>query len=160
MVVAVRKSTAIGLAASALLFAGCGQIHPTRGRRNPSVPVPTSDWHGGSGSISQTALTKGVLQGSPKDKCVWLVPALLPRKELHAHGLRSGGKIAVLWPRGFRARFHPVELLNTSGRVVARAGDVITTGGGITATPYRGRCMYGDRYPWVVQSQILVKAAR
>lgn len=137
-----------------LLAAGCGQSHPrANDPSNSSFPVPTSGWHGG---ISQTALQEGILQGSPKDKCVWLVPALLPRSVLRARHLRSGGRIGVLWPRGFRARFHPVELLNASGRVVARGGDRISTGGGITAAPYSGRCMFGDRHPWVVQSQVSV----
>jgi hypothetical protein len=36
-----------------------------------------------------------------------------------------------LWPAGYRVRFHPTELIDPHGRVVARQGQVVSSAGGI-----------------------------
>jgi hypothetical protein len=46
-----------------------------------------------------------------------------------------GGRIDVIWPPGYRARFTPnLEVLDGSGVIVIRAGDSVT-GGCVTADP-------------------------
>jgi hypothetical protein len=42
----------------------------------------------------------------------------------------NGQLVLIMWPRGFRARFDPLELLDEHGKVVARGGEVLTVGGG------------------------------
>jgi hypothetical protein len=42
----------------------------------------------------------------------------------------DGQRTLMMWPRPFRARFDPLELLDDQGRVVARGGEFVTVGGG------------------------------
>jgi hypothetical protein len=46
-------------------------------------------------------------------------------------------RLILLWPYGFTARFDPqLEILDDRGRVVAREGDVLDLGGGVTDQRY------------------------
>ena len=49
--------------------------------------------------------------------CTWLVQ-------------EQGQLVLMMWPRAFRARFDPLELLDDRGQVVARGGEFVTVGGG------------------------------
>jgi hypothetical protein len=40
-----------------------------------------------------------------------------------------GQLVLIVWPRSFRARFDPLEVLHGDGRVVARGGELVTLGG-------------------------------
>jgi hypothetical protein len=42
----------------------------------------------------------------------------------------GGQLVLIMWPREFRARFDPLELLDAEGRVLARGGDEVTVAGG------------------------------
>ena len=45
-----------------------------------------------------------------------------------------------LWPAGYRVRFHPTELIDPHGQVVAREGQIVSSGGGIVPRqPRRAR---------------------
>jgi hypothetical protein len=45
--------------------------------------------------------------------------------------LEDGGeRIVLMWPRGFRARVTPLEVIDDHGRVVVRGGESLTVGGG------------------------------
>lgn len=96
-----------------------------------------------------TALATGVLVGSSAvgGGCLWLKP------------LRHAGRRQepVVWPSGFHARFSPVELINANGQVIARAGDYLTFGGGLGPASESGRCMFGERNAFIVQSAITVR---
>jgi hypothetical protein len=46
---------------------------------------------------------------------------------------RDGSLVPVAWPRGYHARFDPLELLDAQGRCVARGGEMVQVGGGFTA---------------------------
>lgn len=150
----MRRWAAIGFAA-ALLVAGCGQSQaPAKPKPvAKSVALPTSGWNG-SGP-AQTAGFVGVLEGSASSECVWLSSPPLRRRASRKLGNQSG-RGAVLWPKGYRARFHPVEVLNASGKVVAHGGDIIQFGGGIGSVSPTRRCMFGQRNASVVQSPISV----
>lgn len=65
------------------------------------------------------ALAEGILHGDPADpRLAWLV---------NPDGLR----IEIQWPRGFTARFNPeLEVVASTGEVVAREGDDLDLGGG------------------------------
>jgi hypothetical protein len=49
--------------------------------------------------------------------CTWLAQA-------------NGQLVLMMWPRGFRARFDPLELLDEQGAVVATGGELVTVVGG------------------------------
>lgn len=84
----------------------------------PTLPTLASD-NGGCRGIGLDA----TLAGSPADpRVAWLVVT------------RNGGRLEIVWPPGFSARFTPhLEVLDASGRTVFRAGDKIA--GGCVAGP-------------------------
>ena len=45
----------------------------------------------------------------------------------------DGGRVVVVWPRGFVARLDPLEVLDLEGRVVARAGEPVALSGAYQA---------------------------
>ena len=56
------------------------------------------------------------------------------------------GSATVLWPAGYRVRFHPTELLDPKGHLVVRQGENLTFGGEIVGTaswPSASRCYRG-----------------
>jgi hypothetical protein len=95
-------------------------------------PVPTSSWRPGDPSL--TALGFGTLAGGKYRGrwCLWLIAG-------------PGSRPApVVWPAGFRARRHPLELLDSHGAVVARGGEEIQVGGGLGPADHR-ICMLGHK---------------
>ena len=77
-----------------------------------------------------TAILDGALQAKlvPKGACARL------------------GSTNALWPAGYHVRFHPAELLDPSGRVVAREGERVTAGGGFgPASHHANRCANGEQ---------------
>lgn len=42
----------------------------------------------------------------------------------------NGQLVLMMWPRDFRARFDPLELLDEQGNVVANGGELVTVVGG------------------------------
>jgi hypothetical protein len=74
---------------------------------------------------SGVGLSDAFLRGDPNapGEKVWLEPI----------GPGAGGPRQVIWPAGFRARFAPrLELMDASGLVIAREGDLLTeVGGGV-----------------------------
>jgi hypothetical protein len=118
--------------AAALVAPGTQSTH----RAGPSAhgprlyPVPTSSWRPGDPSLS--ALAFGTLAGGKYRGrwCLWLIAG-------------PGSRPApVVWPAGFRARRHPLELLDSHGAVVARGGEEIEVGGGLGPADHR-ICMLG-----------------
>ena len=100
----------------ALVLAGCAGSAPAH-----LIPVPTSAATGfrGGPAACPAALLEGELVAD--DEFGFVVA--------HADGLAS----AVTWPHGYVARDAPRrELLDDSGRVVAREGDLVALGGGET----------------------------
>jgi hypothetical protein len=69
--------------------------------------------------IGLAAQASGVLVGAIVDGAVrtWLADV-------------RGQLVLIVWPRGFRARFDPLELLDDRGRVVAMGGELVTVAGG------------------------------
>ncbi|HSI99887.1 MAG TPA: hypothetical protein VLA59_05835 [Patescibacteria group bacterium] len=103
----------VSLALLALVLAGCAGPAPA-----DLIPVPTS---APTGLIGPTACPAALLEGElvADDQFGFVVA--------HADGFTS----AVTWPHGYVARDAPRrELLDDSGRVVAREGDLVALGGG------------------------------
>jgi hypothetical protein len=137
MTAASCTRVAVGFGA-ALLIAGCGGGQGAA----RSYPVPTSGWH--SGEPALTALSIGTLEGGYRHGrfCVWLI----------GPGQKRPG--AIIWPAGYRARRHPLELLNAQGAVVARGGDEIRVGGGSAPVRRRHPCMLGQTSAFWVMSGV------
>jgi hypothetical protein len=94
--------------------------------------VPTSSWRPGDPSLG--ALAFGTLAGGKYRGhwCPWL------------RASPGSPPAPVVWPAGFRARRHPLELLDSHGRVVARGGEEIQFGGGLGPAGHR-ICMLGHK---------------
>ena len=111
-----------------LLVAACSvRLMPTPQRTlGPGERwVPIANWTtlGGQQVLCAGGGFHGVirLRGSPEDaRLVWMVDA-------------DGTRTELAWPVGYSARFTPeLELLDNSGRVVARQGSLVV-GGCLTA---------------------------
>jgi hypothetical protein len=89
---------------------------------NPRVTrelVPRGPELGPGPRMGTLAQSGGWLVGAIVDGavCTWLV--------------QDGGQLVLMmWPRTFRARFDPLELLDVEGRVLARGGEEVTVAGG------------------------------
>jgi len=120
--------------AAALVAPGTQPTH----RAGPSAHgprlyrVPTSSWRPGDPSLG--ALAFGTLGGGMYRGrwCPWL------------RASPGSPPAPVVWPAGFRARRHPLELLDSHGRVVARGGEEIQFGGGLGPAAHR-ICMLGHK---------------
>lgn len=88
--------------------------------------IPTSATKGGF-----DARISGVLDGDAEvdGGCLWLE--------------KSGERVSVVWPHGYRARFDPPRLVAPDGTVVATAGDRVRSGGGLVPTAMP-RCDVGE----------------
>lgn len=129
-----------------------GSPGPPPGAEGQTVTVPTSCWPGCGGPV-MTALVGGVLAGSATvdGGCLWLIQLRPPS----AAGVPAR-RMPVIWPAGFKAHFAPVELLDATGKVVARAGDRVEFGGGLGPVNRSGRCMLDRPDAAIVESPIHV----
>jgi hypothetical protein len=125
-------------------MAACGTSQ-TATAKLKYYPVPTSSWR--PGDFSLTALTIGTLAaGMYRGRwCMWLVG---PDSRRHP----------IVWPAGFRARRHPLELVDSRGTILARGGEHIKVGGGVVPDSHQP-CMLGRKnafyamgYPTRVES--------
>jgi hypothetical protein len=92
--------------------AGCGASNV----REPasSVKEPHEVWR--SGQPHFLALMAGRVHGDNRTRCVWV-------------GTRKSA-IQIAWPKEYRVRFNPFRIERRDGRVVAREGGWIRSGGG------------------------------
>jgi hypothetical protein len=106
----------LGLLACVLtvLLAGCsGGIS--------GMALPSDGWPA-PGTLTMMASQSGPFHAALRDgvACAWLGP-------------KEGRD---LWPVGYSVRFHPTELINPQGKVIASEGDtIIFAGGGVRAKP-------------------------
>ena len=134
----MRKWT---ITAAAFLLQGTMAACGTSEASSPGAklhPVPTSSWRPGDPSL--LALALGTLAAGPYRGrwCVWLVG-------------RWSQRMPIVWPAGFRARRHPLELVDSRGTVVARGGERISLGGGLAPVDHRP-CMFGQREAFYAMS--------
>ena len=68
--------------------------------------------------------------------------------KLTADGACGGlGSTTALWPVGYKVRFHPTELVNPRGAVVAHEGQRLTAAGGVDPPTFPGnRCGNAKQY--------------
>jgi hypothetical protein len=134
----VMSSTAISL--MLCMTAGCGTGQAGTPAASPLHPVPTSSWQPGDPSL--TALARGTLQGGYVHGtfCIWLA----------ARGRRA----AIIWPAGYHARLHPLELLDAQNAAVAKGGDLISFGGGESPIQPGRSCMLGQKDAFYVMGTV------
>jgi len=127
---AVAISDADNLAALVLL--------PPDNGRTSAVILPTDGWK--PGQPSESALTGGSFHATmtAQGPCAWLGNTPRP----------------FLWPAGYAVRFHPTELIDAAGHVVARQGQKIYFGGGFepAAAATGTDCAASGQQIWAVQS--------
>lgn len=104
-----------------------------------SYPLPSSGWT--PGAPTRLARISGAFHAAltADGACAWL----------------GDGSADYLWPAGYRVRFHPTELLDRDGHVVARGGDLVDFGGGWSAASERSRCGRAGQETAFVQSDRL-----
>lgn len=113
-----------------VVVAGCEGAASSRPLGPGERALPVADW----GEGDQAFLCAGggfadrvELRGSPNDPRI-------------AWGISLGKRLDFVWPEGYSARFVPLlEVLDETGTVVARDGDVID-----------GGCRLGDPDAWFV----------
>jgi hypothetical protein len=101
------------------------------------------------GEMRQRAALLGVLEGGeagPDCWCLWMRSA-------------TGNRVPVLWPAGFRARLDPLEVLNGSGQMVARAGEHLVLGGGFRPADPEDPCSLGQDQAFYVQDETPTRAS-
>lgn len=124
---AARLAVVLGLLAGGCVGSGGGQAAAI----SPSLPLAAGEHAlpeiqmGANGLPLEACagvayMNKVVIHGSAEDPALaWIV-------------FPDGTRVNLVWPLGFRARFVPkLEVLNASGRVVAREGDLATGGCGM-----------------------------
>jgi hypothetical protein len=106
------------------------------GRAHQTFPLPSDGWKPGDPSL--LALTGGTFHAvlTTNGPCAWLGPDRRPFQ----------------WPAGYQVRFHPTELIDSSGRVVATEGQTVYFGGGGRPAPVGTPCATTNETTWYVQS--------
>lgn len=106
----------------------------------PRFPLPSDGWKPGDPSL--LALTGGVFQAqmTTRGACAWL----------------GTTRTSFLWPAGYTVRFHPTELIDPRGHVVAHEGQRLYAGGGSGPTSGAAgtRCAVPGHPTWYVESAL------
>jgi hypothetical protein len=103
---ASRGITSPGMASDARSARPTYELIP----RGPDVPRDALHRLAGNGGELVGAIVDGAV-------CTWLAKT-------------NGQLVLMMWPRTFRARFEPLELLDDQGHVVAKGGEFVTVVGG------------------------------
>lgn len=144
----IKTLSSATLLLSLLAAGGCGSassVHTLSSRH--FVRVPTSSWR--PGQLVATAFLTGKLVGGairPGEYCVWIEN-------------KSGSRVPIVWPAGFSARLHPLEVLNAAGVAFAHGGEKVGLVGGI-GPAHRQSCLLGKDTAFYVNSELPVSRSR
>jgi hypothetical protein len=109
----MKRQLGILASTALLLVAGCSTTHigPPPG----TIALPSDGWK--PGMAMMLVGFRGPFHASMRGgvACAWIGSEDLPD----------------LWPAGFRVHFHPTELIDPQGHVVAREGQVVSSAGGV-----------------------------
>jgi hypothetical protein len=120
----IRARVTVGVVLAAAVATGCAAPRPSPSPvpAADGLPLPSSGVAWPSPPASPPACAgvglDAILHGNQADPAVtWL------------EDRAGGGRIAIKWPPGFRARFAPaLEVIDLTGQVVHREGDAIDGG--------------------------------
>jgi hypothetical protein len=139
-VVAAAGAAVIGIVTQLLPgdSRGPAQPLPLAPASTPKVfPLPSDGWRPGDPALDALAIGPfHATRFKNGQVCAWLGTNFRP----------------TLWPQGYHVRLHPVQLLGPGGRVVAGAGDVLSTGGGGEPAPAGTPCAHPGQWTWSVMS--------
>jgi hypothetical protein len=114
------RALAIVASASTMFAAqGCGAPPADRARDASALRVAT--YHS---PIGLTARVDGVLAGrvnADRTACFYFNNGL--------------GPLTLIWPSGVSARANPLRVVDSRGQLIARVGDHVTFGGGLSPEP-------------------------
>lgn len=134
----IRWLSSCAVAVSAIgVLAGCGSVSPGAHQASAGRAIKLPTWRV---TASLLVVMSGTLQGGADRSgryCVWLQTA-------------GGAREAVVWPSGFHARIHPLQVIDTSGAVYARGGHHVRLSGGTMPVKPGSRCMLGQRAAFFV----------
>jgi len=136
----VLSSSVVSLMLCMITACGAGQ---SGAAASPGLlKVPTSSWR--PGDLSLEALARGTLRGGYERGtfCLWL--AGRERRD------------AIIWPAGYHARLHPLELLDAQNAVAAKGGDLISFAGGESSVQPGRICMLGQKFAFYVMGTVSV----
>lgn len=124
-----RASPALVVVALAIatLAAACTHKGPQSNPKTSSrasYALPSDGWT--PGDFAMTAAASGPFHAAltSGSACAWV----------------GESKSAFLWPKGYRVRFNPAQLISPAGAVVATEGVTITVGGGSLPLKLRTPC--------------------
>ena len=126
---------AIVLAAAA--SAGSFATVQVADRPAPSYPLPTT---GSPDGPYHTVPIHGEFR-------VWMTPD-------GACAAIGPQNMAFLWPKGYRVRLDPVQLLDDHGKVVAKGGKFITAAGGSPPSSTPNRCAAPRQQTFAIESRV------
>jgi hypothetical protein len=138
-----RMALLVPLASSAIALCwstGGAFASPSHQVHRSLYSLPSNGWKPGDGAF--TALLGGAFEAklTPEGACAGL------------------GSTNAFWPAGYHVRFHPTELLDPSGGIVARQGERVIAGGGVgPATDHANRCADGAQ-TLVIMSSVSPRA--
>jgi hypothetical protein len=117
----------VGVLAGGCVGSGGGQAAST----SPRLPLAAGEYALPEIPMGANGLPLGACAGVAFDKRV-VIHGAAEDPALAWIVFPDGTRVNLVWPLGFRARFVPkLEVLNASGRVVARDGDLATGGCGM-----------------------------
>lgn len=119
------------------MLGDCTTVHPRSG-----IWLPTSSWRPGDPVLQ--GLIAGTLSAIKDPQAGYCIFVSSP----------TGGRTPIVWPTRFRAREHPLEVLNSRGKVFARVGHQMRAAGGVEPALANSPCMFGKHNAWYVQSEM------
>lgn len=119
---------------------GTSTAKPTSKGGSPSelMLLPTDHWQPGEPSEDALLFGKLIIAQQRGSVCAWI-------------GSRA---TAVLWPQGYRVRLRPADVIDAAGKVVARAGQTVTAGGGGMEATSAGPCNGLGQWTFSIQSEV------
>ncbi len=122
-------------------------------QRTRDYPLPSDGWKPGEPGFTALLFGRFYATHTASGACAWIGSPDHPEN--------------YLWPAGYRVRFHPVELLDPTGKVVAHQGQEVNAGGGSgysatwvlhnlgsTAAASLHCCQHGAKGSAVIQSSV------
>ncbi|HVX43911.1 MAG TPA: hypothetical protein VHC49_08485 [Mycobacteriales bacterium] len=116
-------SVVVAVAIAAVSVAGLMTFGDDKAAAPRSYPLPTNGYPAGPGGDAAKTTGRLTIRMTTQGVCAWI----------------GGLEYAYLWPKGYRVTLHPAQLLDPTGKVIAKGGDMIHAGGGGDSR-YPNRC--------------------
>lgn len=125
-----RRTIALASAACVLATASCSSVKAD----GPQTAITYRDHPG----ATQTAAIYGILHGDRASGCLWLTPVSPLHGNAATTQIHLYGRYKAKWPRG-QVRLYKDD------KLLAKAGDKVSFGGGVSSTGAIAGCPAGTR---------------